>query len=316
MPMYEKLHSYGEYIFDWGWADAYRRYGYAYYPKLLSAIPYSPVTGPRLLTTPEHSHSNELFDNSLRFIQSLLNDGYSSWHCLYPTQEESDMLQQLGLLQRTNSHFKWRNRNYRCFDDFLQQMKSRKRKQIGKEHARARELGITFEQRAGNDIREQDIETFYQFYQLTYLKRSGHGGYLPLEFFQSLLETMPEQLLLINAQRNERTIAAAFFFVGNNALYGRYWGCIEEHDLLHFETCYYQGIEFAIEQGLALFDPGTQGEHKVARGFEPVSVFSNHMIGNEDFAEAIANHIERENLYTRQYLAAMRERLPFKQIES
>jgi predicted N-acyltransferase len=311
VPLFEKHHSYGEYIFDWAWADAYRRQGLTYYPKLVSSIPYSPVTGKRLLH--DHHSSPAWVDTAINFIKDTMeNEQLSSWHCLHLTESESNLLTGLKAHQRLTPHFIWHNRGYTDFDDFLGQLKSRKRKLIRKERNRVRQQDIHFKKLYGDDLQHQHIEQFYRFYQYTYLKRSGHSGYLDCEFFLNLSNTMKENLLMIGAFHNEQMIAASLFLQDENNLYGRYWGTEQELEFLHFETCYYQGIEYCIETGRKHFDPGTQGEHKVVRGFEPGVVYSNHLIGHPGFSEAIERYTGEEARHNLSYIESLSGISPYR----
>lgn len=317
MPGYVKTHSYGEYVFDWSWADAYRRYGIEYYPKWISAIPFTPCVGPRLLCkSPEQTAE---FINAA--VQALaiesIEKHFSSWHCLFPTSEISAQLGTQDIRQRVGCQFHWFNRDYKNFDDFLAQMNSRKRKNIIKERRQVIEQGFVFETKTGSALTAQDWDVFYALYRNTYLKRSGHQGYLSAGFFQQLGATMSNNLVLINALQpaengSQSIIAAALFVRDDTTLYGRYWGCFEEYQFLHFETCYYQGIDYAIANHLARFDGGAQGEHKIARGFEPVITYSNHWIKEPGFRTAIEQFLQQESVQIHLYAEQARESLPFK----
>lgn len=312
MPLYIKSHSYGEYVFDWSWADAYQRYGLDYYPKLISAIPFTPCAGTRLLLKyPEREH--ELLPLIVTAIKSHANKiNASSWHCLFPSAELSERLAKEKLTQRIGVQFHWFNRGYQSWDDFVGAMTSRKRKNINKERRAVAEQGITFVAKAGVDINAEDWQLFYVLYCNTYLKRSGHTGYLTEAFFQLLREQFAANCLLVIAYQKEQPIAAALFFIDANTIYGRYWGCMEEHEFLHFETCYYQGIEYAIKNGLQRFDGGAQGEHKIQRGFEPVITYSNHWLVREDFQQAIDRFLVSEKPSVELYFDDAKTYLPFK----
>lgn len=315
MPMYVKDHSYGEYVFDWSWADAYRRYGQNYYPKLLAAIPFTPAQGPRLLHNADVK-SEILIPAISSYLRSLCEEqGYSSAHILFPEQDVSGSLAAEGFLQRTGTQFHWFNRDYRNFDDFLERFTSRKRKSLRRERRKVAEQGVSVLRLRGDEARAEDWSRFYFFYQLTYAKRSGHGGYLSEAFFHQISRTLGEQLLLIFAYRGEQCIAGALCFFDQHSLYGRYWGALETIDGLHFECCYYQGIEFCIEQGLRRFDPGAQGEHKIQRGFEPCETYSNHWIEASEFQAAISDFLQREKQHNRLYKESCHDYLPFKQEE-
>jgi uncharacterized protein len=312
LPLYLKDHSYGEYVFDWSWADAYRRYGFHYYPKLVSAIPFTPCTGLRLLVK-DSSRLPLLLPARVAAIKTKAGAlGASGWHCLFPDAAVSGALANLQIAQRQGAQFHWYNRGYHCWDDFVAAMNSRKRKNINKERRAVAGQGISFTHKSGSEISAEDWQMFYGFYRNTYLKRSGHAGYLTREFFNRLGATMAEHCLLVVAQQNERPIAAALFFVDSNSIYGRYWGCQAEYDFLHFETCYYQGIDYAIRHKLARFDGGAQGEHKIARGFEPVMTYSNHWLAREDFQQAINQFVAAESKSIADYIAEAKTYLPFK----
>ncbi len=321
MPGYIKSHSYGEYVFDWSWADAYRRHGFHYYPKWINAIPFTPCTGPRLLCNTQ-AHPAELIHLVAEALTSqCITQELSGWHCLFPGIDCSEQLRTRNIAQRLGCQFHWFNRNYKNFDDFLAQMSSRKRKNIAKERRQVSEQGFRFEIKTGSTLNTQDWEIFYALYRTTYLKRSGHNGYLSAEFFRQLGATMSDNLVLINAIRidNNSTpivIAASLFVRDNSTLYGRYWGCFEEYQFLHFETCYYQGIDYAITNQLTRFDGGAQGEHKIARGFEPVMTYSNHWIREPGFRTAIEHFVEQEAAGIKAYAEDARSHLPFKQADA
>lgn len=313
LPGYLKDHSYGEYVFDWAWADAYQRYGQRYYPKWLGAIPFTPCRGPRLLGNPEPA--------LIGAIGNALNDycqrqGLSGWHCLFPEQDVSEHLRAAGSAQRLGCQFHWHNRDYHSFDDFVATFSSRKRKNLLKERRRVQQQGFSFSTLTGAAISPQHWQFFHQLYQRTYLKRSGHGGYLNLAFFQALGANLAQHCVLVLAHLNDQTVAAALYLRDQHTLYGRYWGCLGEFDFLHFETCYYQGIDYAIAEGLARFDGGAQGEHKLARGFEPLLTYSNHQLTDPRFATAIADFVTEEAAMMCDYFDQARAHLPFAQKRS
>jgi uncharacterized protein len=318
MPGYIKTHSYGEYVFDWSWADAYRRQGLAYYPKWINAIPFTPCTGPRLLGAPELFNPELMSAISQALSQCCTARALSGWHCLFPAQALSVQLKNNHLPQRLGCQFHWFNRDYKSFDDFLAQMNSRKRKNIVKERRLVKEQGFSFTVKTGADLSAHDWEVFYSLYRNTYLKRSGHNGYLNAHFFQQLGAAMSDQLILINALKTTKdnagqVIAAALFLSDETCIYGRYWGCFEEYQFLHFETCYYQGIDYAIAHQLERFDGGAQGEHKIARGFEPIVTYSNHWIALPAFRTAIEQFIHAEAQSILTYAEDARTQLPFKE---
>ncbi len=311
MPLYAKTNSMGEYVFDWGWADAYSRHGVDYYPKLLTAIPFTPCAGPRLCID-----SSLSLDVVLPLLQKAIHDlavqrSASSWHVLFPEPALRDKLTAAGLLQRTGCQYQWFNAGYRDFEHFLETFSSRKRKNLRKERARVADSAITFEVLEGAAITEEHWQRFFRYYQGTYRVR-GRAPYLNLAFFTQLGRTMPERLLLILARKEGDSIAGALFFKGRDTLYGRYWGCTEEFQFLHFETCYYQGIDYCIRHGIARFDSGAQGEHKIQRGFRPVHTWSSHWIRHPDFAQAIARFVQEEEQHIDAYVAQACEFLPFR----
>jgi predicted N-acyltransferase len=315
MPLFIKQHSYGEYVFDWAWADAWRRYGREYYPKLVSAIPFTPCYGPRLLARDGEAATHYLphIITELQTRARILNA--SSWHCLFPAADLSTRLTGFDIQPRMGCQFHWLNRNYKNFADFLAQLASRKRKNIAKERRQVEEQGFTFHTKQGPAITADDWDFFAELYRLTYLKRSGHSGYLQREFFHLLGERLPAHTLMIMAEREGVAVAAALYLYDSTTLYGRYWGCREEFDFLHFETCYYQGIEFAIAHKLQRFDGGAQGEHKIQRGFEPVATWSNHWIAASEFRQAINHFLQDERASVEHYMEDARQYLPFKHNE-
>jgi len=311
MPLYIKTHSYGEYVFDWAWADAYHRHNVEYYPKLLTAIPFTPASGPRLCTS-ENIDKPALISAIIEDIQAQTGDGrFSSWHLLFPEEEEFCAWNNTELRPRSGCQFHWFNRDYESFDNFLVNFTSRKRKNIKRERRRVAEQGIKLHTLTGEQISEKHIRDFFVFYQATYMKR-GQQGYLTLDFFLQLRATMADQLVLVMAEKESQPIAAALCLRDAETLYGRYWGCLEEYECLHFEACFYQGIEFCIANGIKRFDPGAQGEHKILRGFEPVKTWSLHWIEHEGFREAIDRFLGQEKLGMAQYHTQATEMLPFK----
>lgn len=310
LPMYVKSHSWGEYVFDWAWADAYQHNNLPYYPKLVATTPFTPVTGDKLL-------SNDL---SLHDMFELLSEHCQqqqlhSWHLLYcqnagkPSQHLAD-----DVYQRSTVQFHWLNNNYRDFDDFLSSFTARKRKNTRKERQSITQQNINVRRITGQDINEKELAFFYLTYQLTYLKR-GHTPHLSFEFFQLILQQLPEHVLLIIANCHGEDIACAWFFYDDKQLYGRYWGCTKSFNNLHFELCYYQGIEFCIARKLSLFHPGTQGEHKIARGFEPKLTTSYHWIKHTGFKPAIKAFCLEEQQQMLNYQAHCQQLLPFKSTE-
>lgn len=324
LPLYLKHHSYGEYVFDWAWADAYRRHGVNYYPKLLSAIPFTPASGPRLALLPGQDTALRIQQVKAFLSHHCQQHGWSSWHCLFYPQAQHTLWQSpspvalttpntaASSLSRVGCQFHWFNRNYRDFDDFLQSFNSRKRKAVRKERRQVIDSGVTLARLVGNEISTADWDRFYHFYHTTYLKRSGSTGYLNREFFAAIAENLGEQILMVTARYQGENVAAALCFFDDQRLYGRYWGCVEEIPGLHFEACYYQGIEFAIERGLQVFDPGAQGEHKIQRGFEPTLTYSQHWLADERFHHAVADFLQQETLGVVQYRDDCATYLPFR----
>ena len=312
MPMYLKSHSYGEYVFDWSWADAWRRNGLDYYPKLVTAVPFTPATGPRLCIA-DNEPREPLVTAMLDAVrQFAAEQKLSSWHVLFPEAEDSELLGAAGTSTRLASQFHWFNRDYRDFDDFLTNFNSRKRKSLRRERRRVEEQGISLQRIEGAHISTEQWDRFYHFYQTTYAKRSGHGGYLTRDFFHRIGSELPGHCLLVMAELNGESVAGSLCFRSSNTLFGRYWGCLRELDCLHFEACYYQGIEYCIEQGLSRFDPGAQGEHKIQRGFEPIITRSNHWIADPGFAAAIEDFTQREYSHIESYIEQASDYLPFR----
>jgi len=312
LPLYVKHHSYGEYVFDWSWADAYRRYGRRYYPKLLCAIPFTPAGGPRLCVAPGENPADiaALLISELK--QQIRDADFSSLHVLFPEENLCSALENLGLSVRHGAQYHWFNHGFSSFDDFLATFNSRKRKSLRKERARVAEQGLSLRTVEGDQISEKEWDQFHRFYQLTYAKRSGHGGYLGKAFFQEIGRHLPEHLVLTLADWRGETVAGALCFRDSKTLYGRYWGCTQEFEFLHFEACYYQGIEYCIRHGLERFDPGAQGEHKIQRGFTPILTRSCHWIEDPDFRAAIDDFLIRERKEVAHYIEDAGTLLPFR----
>ena len=308
MPLYFKSHSYGEYVFDWAWADAYQRHGLRYYPKLLNAIPFTPVTGPRLMASND-ADRRALIGAALAFARDA---NVSSLHCLFPTSVEVPAFEDAGMMMRAAVQFHWHNEGFGNFEDFLGRMNHDKRKKIRQERRKVHDAGIEFRRLRGSDASESDWRFFVDCYNRTY--RAHHSTpYLTLDFFLRIAQAMPQNLLLIIAHRGGRPIAAAFNVVGNDAVYGRYWGTTEFHSGLHFEACYYQAIEFCIDEGIARFEGGAQGEHKLARGLLPQRTVSAHWLAHPEFAEAVTRFLRKETSGIEDYVDELSEHSPFKQ---
>ena len=312
MPLYLKSHSYGEYVFDWSWADAWERSGLNYYPKLVTAIPFTPATGPRLCTRGD-GNSTTAWHIALGAIREFASrQEISSWHLLFPQEQVAARLLQEGLHRRTATQFHWFNEDYGSFDDFLAGFTSRKRKSLRRERARVVQQGLVLKTLVGQEIGKAEWEQFYRFYQMTYAKRSGHGGYLNRAFFTQTAAGLGDQAIMVLAFLDDQAVAGALYFRSSDTLYGRYWGCEREYDCLHFEACYYQGIDYCIRQGLARFDPGAQGEHKIQRGFRPVHTFSSHWIADPQLSAAVGDFTRREERHTDAYRDDASTLLPFR----
>ncbi len=307
MPLYAKFHSYGEYVFDWAWADAYRRNGLDYYPKLLSAIPFTPVTGARLLALDDAARAALL--DALKRLQEA--NGLSSTHVLYPPEAQARQLQEAGFLLRRGVQFHWQNEGYDSFEQFLATLEQKKRKNIRAERRKVAEAGITMRRVRGRDATEADWRFFKRCYDHTY-RAHYSTPYLNLDFFLRIAETMPDKLLLVIAERDGRPVASSLLVYDAQALYGRYWGCIEQHACLHFETAYYQPLEFCIEQKIAAFEGGAQGEHKMARGFLPQTTWSAHWLAHAGFYDAVERFLAQEGKGMVAYVDELNDRSPFK----
>lgn len=311
-PAYRKTHSMGEYVFDWAWADAWQRNGLPYYPKLVIAVPFTPCQGPRLLLADPARADIEPAQVHQALDRLMEQQAVHSWHLLFPDASDQALLAHSGALHRQGCQFHWFNRDFRTFDDFLAQLTSRKRKSIKRERRQVAEQGITFEHWAGDDLPDVVLDDFFLFYNATYLKR-GMRPYLSRDFFALLAHRLGKQLRIITALREGQRIAAALFIKGEKTLFGRYWGCLDDYHHLHFETCYYQGIDLAIREGLTRFDAGAQGEHKLVRGFEPVTTHSWHNVAHPGFREAVAHFCLEEAGDVAAYRQAALDALPFRQ---
>jgi predicted N-acyltransferase len=310
MPLYQKDHSRGEFVFDFAWANAYAHHGLPYYPKLVSAIPFTPAGGPRLLIDADTDTGEAAAALCAAGAGYAREAGMSSWHVLFVQDRDADLLRSAGLIERRDCQFHWFNRDYDSFEAFLSTFTAEKRKKARRERRRVAEAGIEFDTYLGADVPEGLWRTLYEFYADTFY-RHGHEPYLNLDFFRRIAAGSPDMLMLKVARHGRQPIAVAIFFVGEDALYGRYWGAGGNYHSLHFETCYYQGIEFCIDRGLARFEPGTQGEHKVPRGFVPVITRSAHDIVDPRFADAIRAYAAREARGVDQYAQAISEHVPY-----
>ena len=293
VPLYLKGHSQGEYVFDWGWADAYERAGGNYYPKLLSAVPFTPVTGPRLLCHPDvdaEAVGTILIGGLIEITQRF---GVSSLHLNFLPEAQWSALGKAGFLKRVGLQFHWHNDGYQTFGDFLDALSSRKRKAIRKERKAAAESGLAIRQLTGRDIESRHWDYFYRFYTDTSDRKWG-SAYLTRSFFDLLGERMADRVLLVIAEMDGTPVAGALNLIGDNALYGRNWGCTADFKFLHFELCYYQAIDFAIEHGLEWVEAGAQGQHKIQRGYLPRYTRSCHLIPSRSFRDAVGNFLRRE----------------------
>ncbi|NNC66183.1 MAG: N-acetyltransferase [Gammaproteobacteria bacterium] len=312
LPLYIKSDSRGEFVFDWGWAHAYEQAGLAYYPKLVSAVPFTPVTGQRLLVA-EHASFTETAGALLAAAQALGDRiGASSCHILFPTDSEQRFISEAGMHRRMGYQFHWTNQDYDDFDGFLETFTSAKRKKVRRERRRIAEAGIRFEHLRGDALSEPDWDAVFEFYSRTFLRR-GRPPYLNRAFFTQVSRTMPENLVVILARYGKDPIAVAICFRSTEALFGRYWGSLADFHSLHFEACYYQGIDYCISEGLRRFEPGTQGEHKISRGFVPTTTWSNHWLSDSQFDGALRELLQREQLQVDAYMHELSAHLPYRQ---
>ena len=307
LPLYVKGHSYGEYVFDWAWADAYARHGLDYYPKLLSAVPFTPVAGPRLLARDAAARA------ALIEVLCATQAGteVSSTHILFPPEEHARQLQEAGFLLRSGVQFHWLNPGYADFDAFLATLEQKKRKNIRAERRKVKEAGVSLRRVRGADISDDEWRFFNRCYRHTYAAHHS-TPYLNLDFFRRIGSSMPANILLVIAERDGHPIAASLLVHSADTLYGRYWGEIEHVPCLHFEAAYYQPLEFCIEQGIKVFEGGAQGEHKMARGFLPTRTWSAHWLAHPSFADAIERFLEREAGGIDDYIDELSERTPFR----
>lgn len=307
MPLYLKSHSWGEFVFDFAWAEAYHRAGLRYYPRLVSAVPFTPATGPRLLADGAASRAALL--GAARALQR--ESGASSLHVLFPAARDRDFLESSGLMPRLDCQFHWRNEGYRSFDDFLAGFTAEKRKKLRRERRRVAESGIECRTLTGAELDESTLDVIYRLHAETFA-RHGHAPYLNRAFFSQLARLMPANLVVELARLGDEPVACAIFLRGKDTLHGRYWGASGAFHSLHFELCYYRGIEYCIREGMSRFEPGTQGEHKLLRGFLPTPVWSLHEIADPRFGHAIGDWLSREREARTDWLAAAALHLPFR----
>ncbi|MFK7890819.1 MAG: GNAT family N-acetyltransferase [Granulosicoccus sp.] len=335
VPCYIKTNSYGEFVFDWSWADAYQRHNMEYYPKLVSSIPFTPATGRRILV-----RADQPFAETVKLMLSAVSqytnaEELSSAHFLFVTEEESDILSSTTLapsadgkeeaamneinrvfLRRLDCQYHWHNNDYTCFDDFLAQCSSKRRKTIRRERRHVTDAGLRLEQRSGETLSREEWQWVHQFYRSTFDRKWGNPS-LTRRFFETVGRKMGANMLIVFAydpqdEEPERPVACSIMFVGGGRLYGRFWGCRKEYNSLHFEACYYQGIEYCIANNIGIFEPGAQGEHKITRGFVPTLTYSSHYIRHKGFRNAIAEFLEQETPYVRQRCDGLADLLPFK----
>jgi uncharacterized protein len=307
LPLYLKSHSWGEFVFDFAWADAYHRAGLPYYPRLVSAVPFTPATGPRILASDDASR-NQLLAAARERMRDL---GASSLHVLFPQRPDREFLASAGLIRRLDCQFHWQNEGYDGFEDFLGGFTSEKRKKLKRERRRIAEAGIECRTLHGGELDEAMIDTVYGLHALTFA-RYGHAPYLNRDFFSRLARTLADVLVIELATHRGEPVACAVSLRGRDALYGRYWGASGEYHSLHFELCYYRGIEYCIRERLGRFEPGTQGEHKLLRGFIPTPVWSMHEIADTAFRAAISDWLRRERRARREWLRVAVGHLPFR----
>ena len=313
LPLYEKNHSWGEFVFDWAWANAYARAGIEYYPKLISAVPFTPATTRKLLLRDpnDEAAARELLAAA---IDVATDNDCSSLHLHFVDESEVGLLDSAGFSPRKDCQFHWHNEGYTDFDAFLARLSSRKRKNARRDRRHVAEAGVRFRHYRGNEIDTRLWQTVYRLISLTFLRR-GSMPYFTAAFFEQLAAQLPDALLVVIAERDSRPIAAAVFIVGDDVLYGRYWGAEYDVNALHFETCYFQGIEFCIENGLRRFEPGTQGEHKVSRGFLPVATWSAHWLAHPQFLAAIDDYVREEAVHVDRYMHAVDSHSPYRRNE-
>ncbi len=314
MPMYLKSHSYGEYIFDWGWADAYERAGGSYYPKLQSAVPFTPATGPRMLV--REGAGERYYDVLIAgMIQLARQHDVSSLHITFPPKDQWDRLGAAGFMKRTSKQFHWENKGYENFDDFLGELTSRKRKAIKKERRQVQEQGIELTRITGQDLTEDHWDAFYHYYIDTIDRKWGRS-YLTREFFSILGETMSDLAMLVIAEHDGKRVAGALNLIGADTIFGRNWGCTKDFKFLHFEACYYQAIDFAIENKLQWVEAGAQGPHKIQRGYLPREVYSAHWIEDPNFREAVERFVEQERRDVDYEINGLMEYSPYRKADN
>lgn len=311
LPMYLKTHSWGEFVFDFAWAEAYQRSGLTYYPKLVIAVPFSPVTGPRLLTDPGTTNRHEIASKMINTaIEQAKERKISSIHGLFLNPEDARIFLSAGFMERTSYQFHWNNQAYSSFEDYLSRFKSKQRKNIKRERRRIQEMGIELKMIEGDEITDDHWLQFYRLYSSTCRRKNGMP-YLNFDFFKELNAQMNKAIVLAVARFEDDIIAMSFFIKTDNTLYGRYWGCVEQYDSLHFETCYYTPIEYCIRHKFTRFDAGAQGEHKISRGFIPVTTRSAHWIHHTALQPAIQDFLHEEKRHITACLETLKHNVPF-----
>ena len=310
MPLYEKSHSWGEFVFDWAWANAYNQAGLDYYPKLVSAIPFTPAPCRKLLLA--DADDREAAAALLQAaVQLAMDTDCSSFHLLFPDEADLPSLESAGLLIRKDCQFHWHNRDYRDFDDFLATFTAAKRKKARRDRRRVDEQGISFRHVKGADLSRAQWADVHALISRTFMRR-GSLPYFSEAFFYELSRALPDNILVVLAEKEARVVATAVFFASNEVLYGRYWGSDGHYDALHFETCYYQGIDYCIRSGIQVFEPGTQGEHKISRGFAPQATWSAHWLAHPEFANAVSRYLDEEARHVERYMEVVDSRSPYK----
>ena len=316
VPLYLKDNSYGEFVFDWSWADAYKRTGLKYYPKYVASIPYTPATGPRILVDTAHEKANNIRLGLIQSTQQLAEQScVSSLHWLFTDADDTALLQEQGFMLRLGCQFHWTNHNYQSFDDYLQSFSAAKRKKIKRERRRVVEQGIELEVLHGHEMNDEQWQIYHQFYLDTFDRKWGMAT-LSLGFFKQLGRTMPDNVVIVFAKYQGDYVASAFNIKGENTLYGRHWGCNADFHSLHFEACYYQGLDYCIQHGLQHFEPGAQGEHKISRGFLPTRTWSAHWISHPEFKQAIQAFCAQEQREMEHYISELNTHSPFKSVSN
>jgi predicted N-acyltransferase len=315
VPMYVKHNSYGEFVFDWAWAEAYQRHGLTYYPKSVVGVPYTPAQGPRILVSPLANHT-AVSDRLIDYCRAWSRDqGMSSLHWLFTRGGDTRRLEEHGFMLRLGCQFHWQNHGYRDFEDYLSNFSSRKRKKVRRERRYVREAGIDIRIVHGHEASDNELAVMHDLYRGTFDKKWGYAT-LNAGFFRDVARSMGAQLVFVIASLGTRIVAGSICFRSGDTLYGRHWGCHEEFHSLHFEACYYQGIDYCIRHGLRWFEPGAQGEHKVSRGFLPAATWSAHWIGDERFSQLIRRFLEQETGAMRDYMREIAATSPFKTTEA